>query len=69
MPGEYTGVDLAGALRARDPHARMLFTSGFAYSKQILATIKELGLAVLSKPYQMVLLADRLRAAPDRKAT
>jgi hypothetical protein len=47
----------------------MLFTSGFAYSKQILATIKELGLEVLSKPYQMVLLADRLRAAPDRKAT
>jgi CheY-like chemotaxis protein len=69
MPGEYTGVDLAGALRARDPHARILLTSGFAYSEEILAKIKELGLEVLSKPYQKVLLADRFRAALDRKAT
>jgi CheY-like chemotaxis protein len=63
LPGMLSGVGLACQLRARDPNARILLTSGFANWDQYRSEIEALGLSVLVKPYRKTLLAERVGAA------
>ncbi len=65
MPGQYNGIGLARELRERDPHIRVLLTSGFTGRTAVLGELEELGLELLQKPYRKAVLADRLRAILD----
>jgi PAS domain S-box-containing protein len=64
MPGALNGAELASAARARWPHLRILFTSG--YTTRLLEKdwpVREVEL--LRKPYRSIDLAARVRAVLD----
>jgi len=66
LPGRMSGVDLARAVREREPEAGILLTTGFAEPAQYQAQIDALGLMVLVKPYRKAVLAERVREAHER---
>ncbi|MFC3077340.1 response regulator [Phenylobacterium terrae] len=59
MPGGVSGVGLARAAQQRRPDLKVLLTSGFVGDRRAL---EEAGYPVLDKPYQMQVLAAKLRA-------
>jgi CheY-like chemotaxis protein len=67
MPGQLNGVALAKELRARDPAARILFTSGFSSPTILREQLEALGGAeLISKPYRKAELALLVRAVLNR---
>jgi PAS domain S-box-containing protein len=69
MPGQLNGLALARELRARDPAARILFTSGFSSPSMLREQIHELGGAeLIAKPYRKAELAMLVRSMLNRTA-
>jgi CheY-like chemotaxis protein len=65
MP-EMNGAELARALRARDPHCRILFSSGYTLDQDAESILKASGmLGFLPKPYRMSQLVHHVRHALD----
>ncbi len=62
LPGA-NGIHLVDSLLTREPHLKVLFTSGYADQKSQWSTVQERGFPFLPKPYSV---ADLLRAV--RKA-
>src|SRR4029077_10113743 len=63
MPGELNGLALAREMRAHDPAARILFTSGFSSPSMLREQIHELGGAeLIAKPYRKAELAVLVRS-------
>ena len=65
MPGHADGVDLAATVHQRWPHLPILLTSGFP-NNEGAKRLADLGIALLSKPYQRDELARALRDALSR---
>jgi CheY-like chemotaxis protein len=67
MPGQLNGIALARELRARDPSARILFTSGFSSPDVLRDQIQELGgTELIAKPYRKAELGMLVRAMLNR---
>jgi PAS domain S-box-containing protein len=67
MPGQLDGITLARELRARDPVARILFTSGFSSPAVLQEQIFSLGGAeLIAKPYRKSDLAMLVRGLLNR---
>jgi len=66
MPGTLDGIRLAQAVRARNPAARIVFTSGFASSDALHQQIDMPGTDLLPKPYRQSELARIVRTALNR---
>jgi CheY-like chemotaxis protein len=67
MPGQLSGIALARELRAGDPTARILFTSGFSSPDVLREQIQELGGAeLIAKPYRKAELGILVRAMLNR---
>lgn len=67
MPGQINGIALAREMRARDPFARILFTSGFASPVMLREEIHSLdGAELISKPYRKAELAVLVRGILNR---
>ena len=62
MPGKADGLDLAAMVRERWPQVRILLTSGFPNNDEAL-NMRNLGIGLLSKPYQREELARAIRNA------
>jgi len=62
MPG-LGGVDLARRLRTIWPHVPVVFVSGYAQDPQAADELRELGSAILQKPYTLAALAEALDQA------
>jgi PAS domain S-box-containing protein len=62
MPGKADGLDLASTVRERWPGMKILLTSGFPNNDEAL-NMRELGIGLLSKPYQREELARAIRNA------
>ncbi|MCB9959015.1 MAG: CHASE domain-containing protein [Rhodospirillaceae bacterium] len=62
MPGGKSGYDLAREARRRYPDLKVLLTSGYAATAAGNGLESEFGASVLSKPYRMDDLAQRIRA-------
>ncbi|MET0293767.1 MAG: response regulator, partial [Phenylobacterium sp.] len=65
MPGGISGVSLAKSAQALRPDLKVLLTSGFVGDRRVL---EEAGFPVLDKPYELPVLASRLRALLDPPA-
>jgi PAS domain S-box-containing protein len=63
LPGGMSGVDLAAAIRDRDPQARILFVSGYSDSASSDAAEQDSASVFLSKPYDRSALARAVREA------
>ena len=63
MPGGISGRELAEQARRLRPTLRMLFTTGYSADAIVRAERLELEAALLSKPYRLRELADRIREA------
>ena len=66
MPGRLNGISLAQALRARDPSARILFTSGFSSPFAEREQIDVFGAELIGKPYRKADLAVVIRRMLNR---
>ena len=68
LPAEINGRQLADAARVRRPSLRVLFITGYAEAAAFGRGVLEPGLAVLSKPFSMEVMVERvteiLNAAP-----
>jgi len=62
MPGKADGLDLASTARERWPGMKILLTSGFPNNDEAL-NMRNLGIGLLSKPYQREELARAIRNA------
>jgi DNA-binding NarL/FixJ family response regulator len=62
MPGKADGLDLASTVRERWPGMKILLTSGFPNNDEAL-NMRDLGIGLLSKPYQREELARAIRYA------
>ena len=62
MPGKVDGLDLASTVRERWPEMKILLTSGFPNNDEAL-NMRNLGIGLLSKPYQREELARAIRTA------
>ncbi len=67
LPGGMTGQDVANAVAKRRPAVKFLFTSGYAASAMDDGGRVAHGAELLSKPYTMRVLANRIREILDRK--
>ncbi len=67
LPGGMTGQDVANEVAKRRPGAKFLFTSGYAASAIGDSGQVAHGTELLSKPYPMKALANRIREILDRK--
>ena len=66
MPGGMSGLELVEQFRARHPDTPVLMTTG--YNEDLVADIpRGTHLDVIGKPYRREQLADRIRAALDRR--
>jgi CheY-like chemotaxis protein len=65
MPGGVSGWDLAAAIRNLAPQMRVLLTSGYPWETRAGGAGVVPDVAILSKPYGLVELAARIRAALD----
>lgn len=65
MPG-MDGVECFNRLRAIDPHARVVLTSGYAFQADVEACLREGAFAFLEKPYLANLLIETLEAASEQ---
>jgi CheY-like chemotaxis protein len=63
-----SGLEVAGAARARDPKTRVIFVSGYTDDAEIRRAIVSEGAEFLQKPFPLAVLAARIRAAIDRPA-
>jgi PAS domain S-box-containing protein len=66
MPGHLNGIALAGALRARDPSTRVLFTSGFSSPAALRQQVSAFDAELIPKPYRRSDLALVVRAMLDQ---
>ena len=66
MPGRLNGIALASELRARDPAARILFTSGFSSPVTLRAKIDGFDADLISKPYRKTELAFLVRSVLNK---
>ncbi|MCY1186003.1 hypothetical protein D9M73_268320 [compost metagenome] len=60
LPG-LNGRQVAGAARLRRPGLKVLFMTGHAESAAIAQGFLEPGMAMITKPFSMEVLTDRLR--------
>jgi CheY-like chemotaxis protein len=67
MPGEVSAADLAEAVKAELPGARVLFTSGYAEGVISHGGQLDPSISLLQKPYQAEELAMRLRQLLQRR--
>ncbi len=67
LPGGMTGQDIADEVAKRRPGAKFLFTSGYAAAAIGDRGQVAHGAELLSKPYPMKVLANRVREILDRK--
>ena len=67
LPGGMTGQDVADAVAKRRPGARFLFTSGYAAAAMDDGGRVAHGAELLTKPYPMKVLANRIREILDRE--
>lgn len=65
MPGG-SGLELANALRARDPGLKVLFQSGYAGEAMLRRGIVKNEIALLKKPFAADALARKVREVLDR---
>jgi len=65
MPGSMHGADLAREARARYPHLKVLFTSGYTKNVTLHKGRLDESVELLSKPYRREDLARRLREQLD----
>jgi PAS domain S-box-containing protein len=65
LPGGMTGQDVADAVAKRRPGAKFLFTSGYAAAAMDEGGRVAHGAELLSKPYPMKVLANRIREVLD----
>jgi PAS domain S-box-containing protein len=63
MPGGMNGSDLAAAARTLRPDLRLLFTSGYTEDAIVRSGRLDPGLLLLNKPYPLIELARKTRAA------
>jgi signal transduction histidine kinase/CheY-like chemotaxis protein len=66
MPGGIDGLALAARVRARDPSARILFTSGFSSPVTLREQIDEFDAELIAKPYRKTDLALLVRAVLNK---
>jgi len=64
MP-EMTGDELARRARERQPGLKVLFTSGYTPDENAITTDAEIATALIAKPFGVVQLAAKVRAALD----
>jgi signal transduction histidine kinase len=65
MPGTHTGITLARALRVLDPNLKIVLTSGYTSPSELQATLDQLGIELLSKPFRKAELAALIRRVLD----
>ena len=65
MPGSMNGIVLAEQVRARQPGIGVLLTTG--YNEDLVAEARAPSMDVIGKPYRRAELADRVRAALNRR--
>ena len=68
MPG-MDGMECFRRLRALDPQARVVLTSGYAFQNDVSLCLSEGAHAFLEKPYEAGALVDALFAAAGAPAT
>ena len=61
LPGGMNGRQVADAARVGRPNLKVLFITGYAENAVIGRGRLETGMFVLTKPFQMEILADRIR--------
>jgi DNA-binding response OmpR family regulator len=62
LPGGMSGKDMADAARAKRPSLKVLFITGYAENAAITNGHLEPGMEVMSKPFSMDKLANRIRS-------
>ena len=67
MPGGMNGFDLAADVSARYPDIKLLLVTGFAEGAARDGMPKGLDIELMSKPYRLRELADRVRTILDRR--
>ena len=67
MPGGMNGYELAEQATKLDPELKVLLTSGFTSQTSIEENLKHFSENLLSKPYRMSDIADRVRMVLDNK--
>jgi PAS domain S-box-containing protein len=65
MPGTHTGITLAHELRTRDPHVKIVLTSGYTSPSQFQNNLEQLGIELISKPFRKAELAALIRRVLD----
>jgi CheY-like chemotaxis protein len=66
LPGELNGRQVADAARARRPGLRVLFVTGYAQNAAVGNGLLEHGMEVVTKPFDLVVLANRVREMLER---
>ncbi|HYM30604.1 MAG TPA: PAS domain S-box protein, partial [Candidatus Cybelea sp.] len=66
MPGDMTGVDLAGEARRRRPELKILFTSGYAEPAVLKGGLLRTNAGWIAKPYSIGQLQAKLRELLER---
>jgi len=65
LPGGLNGRQLADAARARQPALRVLFITGYAEVAALRGGALEDGMEVVTKPFELAVLARRVRQLLD----
>ena len=66
LPGELNGRQVADAARAHRPGLRVLFVTGYAQNAAVGNGLLEHGMEVVTKPFDLVVLANRVREMLER---
>ena len=66
LPGELNGRQVADAGRARRPGLRVLFVTGYAQNAAVGNGLLDHGMEVVTKPFDLVALAGRIREMLER---
>ncbi len=67
LPGGMSGTQMVDAVRDRRPDLKVLFITGYAENAAITNGDLEPGMHVLSKPFAMATLAERIRSIIEGK--
>jgi CheY-like chemotaxis protein len=68
LPGGMTGADVARAARAARPSIKVLFTTGYARNAIIHHGRLDKGVQLLTKPFGLSDLAEKIRSVLDAKS-
>ncbi len=65
MPQGMTGLELAERLRQLKPALKIILSTGYSHDMSRLSSLKERGMTLLTKPYEVRTLATTVRACLD----